>query len=685
MSKLSVFASVISLPTVTLLLIVLVLGGCSQNRTVIIDATADRAVNNQSIAVRTTPTLNPQSHSQSVPAVRNASTAANPFGLLLGAEGIDDQYRVELAKALGAAYFRPWYVNLAVWNGACYDLACDLGPNAGLKLILTARANVGEAPPFATAPPPDGAAYRRILSDVLTRYRPEVLVVENEEDSAQYWAGTPDQYGALLKAACQVAHDQKIPCANGGLSNKTLALLVWADYIAHQQMTEACNFVQRVAAVLSPDLCRFTAIDHLSEEDKSALSAGRKLLEIYQSSGQDYLNFHWYVPDKSAFSEAVNYLRRASSLPVMSNEIGQIDQSSEAVQKLLSAAAELKLDYAIWFSLDRDPAIALQNADGSLRPNGEAFRDFMRAHFSAVAELPAVPAPVLTPTSLPNFAPKPAPVAASGELTFSQVLRDVTYCANGGVDQKMDVYFPWKPAGPSPVILFVHGGGWVAGTKTGTPGMSYFLDLARRGYTTFSIDYRLAPTDTFPANIIDVKCAVRHIRASAAAYNIDPQRIGAWGASAGGHLVALLGTSDQSAGWDVGQYLDQSSRVSVVVDMYGIHDLTTEYVVGNIRGLDRMAFGAKSPLDPILAQASPVSHITPDDPPFLLLHGDMDPTIPVTQSQIFHDRLVTGGVSSIFVPVHNAGHGFNAIGGPIDPPYATIAKTILGFFDQYLR
>ena len=98
---------------------------------------------------------------------------------------------------------------------------------------------------------------------------------------------------------------------------------------------------------------------------------------------------------------------------------------------------------------------------------------------------------------------------------------------------------------------------------------------------------------------------MRHIRANAKEYNIDPNRIGAWGASAGGHLVALLGTADQSAGWDVGQYLDQSSRVNVVVDMYGMHDFTTEYVVGNVRGLDRMVFGAKSPTDPILAQGEP--------------------------------------------------------------------------------
>ena len=225
----------------------------------------------QPAAVKATPTLNRQSYSLPTAAPLNVASGANPFGLLLGADGIDDQYRVELAKALGVSYFRPWYVNVEAWNGACYDLACDLGPNAGLKLILTARSNVGEAPPFATTPPQDGAAYRRNLSEILTRYHPEVLVVENEEDSAQYWSGTPEQYGALLKAACQVAHDQKIPCANGGLSSKTTALLVWADYIEHQQVTEACNFVQRAGAVLAPDLCRFTAIDHLSDEDKAAV------------------------------------------------------------------------------------------------------------------------------------------------------------------------------------------------------------------------------------------------------------------------------------------------------------------------------------------------------------------------------------------------------------------------------
>jgi len=121
------------------------------------------------------------------------------------------------------------------------------------------------------------------------------------------------------------------------------------------------------------------------------------------------------------------------------------------------------------------------------------------------------------------------------------------------------------------------------------------------------------------------------------------------------------------------------------VDMYGIHDLTTEYVVGNVRGLDRMVFRAKSQTDPILKEASSTTYASPDDPPFLILHGDFDETVPYTQSVILQEVLTAAGVKSDLVIVHNGGHGFWARGGPIEPSYAVIARTILGFFDQYLR
>ena len=619
----------------------------------------------------------------------------NPFGLMVDGENLEAQPRVNLARNLGAGYFRPWDVNVENWNGVCPDPACDLAQAAGLGLILTVRNNGGGDapsgdPPQPTTPTQDLVGYQKTISELIDRYKPAVLVVENEEDSTSFWNGTPTEYAVELKAACEVAHRVHTLCANGGLSSETIVLLVWAGYIEDGRPAEACSFIQRADLNLSQELCSVTSLMQLPDQIRAALDTGRKLIGLYQTSGQDLVNFHWYVADKFALSEAVSYLKRATGLPPMSNEMGQRDQAPDAVDKLLAAAIDLHLPYVVWFSLDRS-AQALQNEDGSLRPNGIAFRDFMQARYQSVAELPVIvntvtPAPTETSTPAPTFVAKPAPVAAGGNLTFTSVMTDVTYCtAADGVDLKMDLYSPLKPGGPAPSIVFVHGGGWVAGTKSGTPGLSTFLELNRRGYMVASIDYRLAPTYTFPSQIQDVKCAIRSLRANAAEYNIDPNRIGAWGASAGGHLVALLGTSDQSAGWDVGQFSEQSSRVQAVVDMYGISDLTQNYIVGGDKGLSRMVFGVSDQSSEVLRKASPVTYISPDDPPFLILHGDMDGVVPITQSQILQADLIAGGVKSTFVTVHNGGHGFGAIGGPISPTYREIYQLIDGFFDQYLR
>ncbi|MBI5566555.1 MAG: alpha/beta hydrolase [Chloroflexi bacterium] len=649
------------------------------------------------VAIDPTNVLPARSVPAPTPTLQNATTlpttdpVGNPFGLLLGGAALSDQHRVELSRALGAAYFRPWYLTVEDWEGACYDAACELAPRAGLKLILTVRNNVGAG--GATTPARDLTAYRQTVGRIVETYQPAVLVVEGEETSELAWAGGVDEYMAQLQAACEAAHARNAKCANGGLSSEAVALLVWADTVERGLLTEACAFTQRAAPDLPADLCRLTAIDQLHPSYQTLLAKSRQMLARYATTGQDYVNFHWYIPDKAALSEAVAYLRRTTTLPLMSNEFGQRDQTPEAVERLMAAALDLKLSIVVWFSLDRATPLsaALNNDDGSLRPNGEAFRAFMQSRYQSISELPAA---VIAPTDVPNvaargvptFEAKPAPVQAGGTYTFSQMISDITYCtADDGTELKLDAYWPMQPADPAPAIMFVHGGGWVAGTKTGTPGMSYFLELARRGYFIASIDYRLAPTSTFPANIQDVKCAVRSLRANAAQYNLDPNRIGAWGASAGGHLVSLLGTSDQSTGWDAGQYLDQSSRVQAVVDMYGIHDLTTEYVVGNVRGLDRMVFRAKSQTDPILKEASSTTYASPDDPPFLILHGDFDETVPYTQSVILQDVLTAASVKSDLVIVHNGGHGFWARGGPIEPGYPVISRTILGFFDQYLR
>ena len=194
-----------------------------------------------------------------------------------------------------------------------------------------------------------------------------------------------------------------------------------------------------------------------------------------------------------------------------------------------------------------------------------------------------------------------------------------------------------------------------------------------------AINYRLAPEHPIPAMIEDVKCAVRYLRSHADQYNLDPQRIGVWGGSAGGHLVALLGTTDASAGFDVGEYLDQSSRVQAVVDMFGPTDLMVQFE-GGYEKAERVFNGFDAAL------ASPVTYVSADDPPFLILHGEADALVPLEQSQILLARLQSTGVSAELIAVSNAGHGFKPESGKtISPSRKEIAQMVVEFFKQNLK
>lgn len=178
------------------------------------------------------------------------------------------------------------------------------------------------------------------------------------------------------------------------------------------------------------------------------------------------------------------------------------------------------------------------------------------------------------------------------------------------------MYFP-EAGGPWPALVYVHGGSWVHGDKS--EAAMFARDMTVEGYLVVSINYRLYPAGKFPNMIEDVKCAVRSLRANAGQYNLDPKRVAAVGVSAGGHLVSLLGTSDESAGWDVGESLDQSSRVQAVVAMAPVTDLRREFPNADIELMRRVGFGEDN-----IVQASPMTHVTADDPPFLLIHGDRE-------------------------------------------------------------
>ena len=258
-------------------------------------------------------------------------------------------------------------------------------------------------------------------------------------------------------------------------------------------------------------------------------------------------------------------------------------------------------------------------------------------------------------------------------VKYGGVEQDVAYCKIDGQEILMDVHFP-AAGGPWPGLVFVHGGGWSEGDKVPLPVVP-----TDAGYLTVSINYRMYPAYRFPAMIEDVKCAIRYLRAHANTYNLDPERIALIGHSAGAHLAALAGLTGESAGWDVGPYREQSSQVQAVVPLSGPSDLAQSFPV-EIQALIHNVFGPEQ-----LACGSPVQYVHPKAPPFLIVHGDADPVVPVEQAHLLYDALVKAGAPVEKLILNNAGHGLEPLGGVMSPSVEEMFATILAFLATHLE
>ncbi|MCL5964950.1 MAG: alpha/beta hydrolase [Deinococcus sp.] len=259
-----------------------------------------------------------------------------------------------------------------------------------------------------------------------------------------------------------------------------------------------------------------------------------------------------------------------------------------------------------------------------------------------------------------------------------ELVRDIESGQGGGRTLKLDIVRPKpQPASPMPVVVWVHGGGWRSGNKE--QGLARIIPLAQRGYLGVTVEYRLSQEAIFPAQIEDVKCAIRFLRAKAKEYGLDSEHIGAWGSSAGGHLVALLGTSgDVTELEGKGGWADYSSRVQAVVDWFGPTDFSLINRPDPM-GAENLLLGGTPAQKPELARlASPVAHVSADDPPFLIQHGNRDPLVPVEQSKLFEAALKAAGVSAALTILPGAAHG-----GPAFTTTENLEK-IYGFFDQVL-
>jgi acetyl esterase/lipase len=266
-----------------------------------------------------------------------------------------------------------------------------------------------------------------------------------------------------------------------------------------------------------------------------------------------------------------------------------------------------------------------------------------------------------------------------------QGYQSVTYCTEAGDELAMSLFAPTATDHRVPVIIQVHGGGWRNGARLVPPldPKSITAGLVDAGFAVASIDYRMQPDHTWPAPMQDLTCAVRYLHSHADALGLDANRIGAWGESAGGQLVGLLGTDPDGPAWNSGEYAGVSNHVQAVVDEFGPSDLTatgwSDQVADDIHG----EFSNASAQDPNpLVDASPINHVATGDPPFLLLHGTNDIQVPVTQSERFADRLRASGDDVTLVLVQGGEHGlFNA--GEVPRP-SGIQDLIVQFFTDKL-
>jgi len=272
-------------------------------------------------------------------------------------------------------------------------------------------------------------------------------------------------------------------------------------------------------------------------------------------------------------------------------------------------------------------------------------------------------------------APPPRKISDSVVLT-----RAVVYGSGGGKPLLMDTLKPKEASKPLAAIVFIHGGGWQSGSRE-QPLLGQLMPYAEAGFFCASIDYRLTGEAIYPAQIEDCKAAIRHLRANAKAYGIDPDRMAVWGSSAGGHLAALVGTTADIAELEgSGGNPGVSSRVAAVVDWFGPTDLGLSYA-GHLSPAspEGKLLGGDFPNDKDRIQrANPIAYASADDPPFLILHGDADTVVPPLMGQRLHDALLAKGVSSTYRLFPGEKHGGfrDPVAGQMTREF--LAKVLLG-------
>lgn len=249
-------------------------------------------------------------------------------------------------------------------------------------------------------------------------------------------------------------------------------------------------------------------------------------------------------------------------------------------------------------------------------------------------------------------------------MTSVTLIPDITYATADASALLLNIYRP-DVAGPLPAVIYLHGGGWARGDRS-SDADARLIPFAAHGIAVLSIDYRLAPAFVYPAQIHDVKAAVRWARAHGTEYGLDTRRIGLWGSSAGGMLAALAGLSagDPALEGALGDNAGVSSAVQAVVNWCGPTDFVTTATRSPMEArllpppAEARLFGPRASEERVALarEASPIARVSAAAPPFLIMHGDRDRIVPIRDAQAFHDALSRSGAGSTLVTLAGAGH-----------------------------
>lgn len=359
-----------------------------------------------------------------------------------------------------------------------------------------------------------------------------------------------------------------------------------------------------------------------------------------------------FVPDyeamATAFRQANSKVRIYAALPVPAFPDNYGIRDSVIVSKIIPATTQAA-SLAHLSVIDLHTPLATRGADfpDRVHPNTAGAKTIAEFIFNILEK------------DYPTSFAAAQPLKHLPGLKGIDVWKDVEYANVDGHSLKLDLYVPENLSAPVPLVIDIHGGGWMALDKNEMIARG----LIGRGFAVASIDYRLSGVATFPAQIYDCKAAVRWLRAHAAEYGWNPDKIGAWGDSAGGHLVSLLGlTADNPALEGNEGNTNVSSRVQAVCDFYGPSDLwTTDHHLADSvadNAVPRLLGGLIEQNVDKARLASPLFYVSSNACPFLIVHGDKDPIVPLQQSIALNDAMQKAGVPTQLYVVKGGGHGF---------------------------